>query len=393
MGNTSSGTSSQTSGSTIAPQLQPLFGNTASMIQNLQGGMPDFSQFFQSNPQAIPGFTPGQQALGNVYQNRAFGGEQLNAYDTAGTNYAQLAGQLNPLEAAGTPYAQLAGQINAPEQLAREQIARFTSGDIGQSPVTQAAMAAVRNPALNDLAMAGLGNSDAVKTSLTDAYAPILAQEMATRAGVIPQLAALGQQQRAGQEFGANYFGQQGQQLRSGQEFGANFLGQQGQMLDTRQGQRLGEYGTSEEAARQIQAQQGQADLADFLRRQGLGTQFTTGILSGFPSISGSTVVGKTSGDKSGTVLCTELRKQGLMDWETYRADVLYGESLPPEVIHGYHRWGKPVASLMRRSPRLTRFLAPVILLWAKQIKGERSFAGRLMLKLGVPLCGALGRI
>ena len=149
--------------------------------------------------------------------------------------------------------------VAAPESQALAQIGQLTGGPLGSSPATIAAMNAVRNPVLNDLALAGLGNSDAIGSNLAAAYSPILAQEMAQRAAVVPQLANIGN------------------------------------TLANRQSQLLGEYGAGEEQVRGIEEARGQATMQDFLRRQGLFTDFTTGLLSGgFPKIGNS--VTKSSG-------------------------------------------------------------------------------------------------
>ena len=62
-----------------------------------------------------------------------------------------------------------------------------------------------------------------------------------------------------------------------------------------RQSSLLSEYGATQEQARQVQAQQAEAQFNDFLRRQGLGTQFTTGLLQGFPNIGGTQTVSGTT--------------------------------------------------------------------------------------------------
>ena len=118
----------------------------------------------------------------------------------------------------------LGGGYNPAEQQALGQINRFAGGEIGQSPATQAAMAAVRTPVLNELAQAGLGNSDAVGAALGAQYAPILAQELQTRAQVIPQLANIGQNQRAGTLAATGQLGQMGQAMRQSLLSGAQIL-------------------------------------------------------------------------------------------------------------------------------------------------------------------------
>jgi hypothetical protein len=223
-----------------APGGQDVLGMNA-QGQNL------YQQMFSPKVQNIPGLTPGQQNVLRILGARA-GQDPFSSYDVHGANLASAAGVTNPFE-----------------QAALGQIDQFTGGPIGSSPATIAAMKAARDPALNDLALAGLANSDAVGSNLTAAYAPILAQEMAIRSGVIPQLA------------------QMGQNLRGGTEFGANFFGNLGNTLEQRTGARLGEYNAAEEAQRQIAAQIGQAEYNDFLRQINAASSLSTGLLGQAP--------------------------------------------------------------------------------------------------------------
>lgn len=296
MGGGGSGKSTQTTTKSIDPALRPLFEQTGTNVANIQGMIaPGFGEFLQPTPQAIPGLTQGQQNVLAAYGARAFG-QPFNAYDQAATNYANFQTGMQLPEQAALQTAGGAGLYNSPELLALGQIGRFASGEIGSAPATQAAMTAVRNPVLNELGLAGLGNSSAVGTELGGAYAPILAQEMAIRAGVIPQLTGMGASQRTGALTGAQLQSQIANALRGAQQFGAEFLGRQGTEYEGRTAANLGAYGTAEEKVRQIEVQRGEATLKDFLRRQGLGSEFLTGVLSGFPAITGSTVVGKQSG-------------------------------------------------------------------------------------------------
>lgn len=221
------GGGSSTTQASIPKELKPLYTQTAGEIMDLQPQIAgEFDQFFGNQTQQIPGLTQGQQDIGAFQRMRAFDPNILNTS----------------------------------EQAAQRQLLDLINSPVGSAPGTIASMKAARDPALNDLAMAGLGNSDAVGTSLVGAYAPFLMQEQQLRAQAIPQLQNLGATE-------------------------AN-----------RQSQYLSEYGTTEEKARGIEEARGQATLADLLRRQGLGSQFTTGILSGMPSITGSTTTSKQSG-------------------------------------------------------------------------------------------------
>ncbi len=223
---------SSTSTNEIAPELRPLFDKTAGMVSNMQSEVaPQFGGpdgFFSQHPQKIPGFTD----VGNyMAQNQI---DRFNQF------------KVNPL--------------TDPEQSAYSGMQAFTNGPLGSAPATIAAMNAVRNPVLGDLAMSGMGNSDAIGSNLAGAYAPILAQEMQARQSLLPQMAQLGN---------------------------VGFQRQQGL---------AGDVANTQEQYRLIDEAQGKADQNDFLRRQNLGSQFTTGILGGFPALSGTVSSSKQSG-------------------------------------------------------------------------------------------------
>ncbi len=101
---------------------------------------------------------------------------------------------------------------------------------------------------------------------------------------------------------------------------------------------------------------------------------------------------------EGGKVICTQTMRQGLLCPAILRADEAYGRTLPREVMRGYHSWGIPVARTMKQFPLLTYFLAPFAWAWANEAafrhngSGESNLLGRLLLKIGIPLCKFLGR-
>ena len=187
------GSSNTTSTASIAPELQPLFAQTGTTVAGLQNQItPQFNEFFASQVQDIPGFTQGQMDINRQLRSQAFG-----------------------------------PALNQPQQDAYNSLTILINSPVSSFPAIIASMHAIRSPVLNDLALAGLGNSDAVGSELGNAYAPILAQEMAQRYAAIPQL----------HQLGTTAFSQ----------------GQQN----------LGAYGASEEQQRGILETRGQAELAD----------------------------------------------------------------------------------------------------------------------------------
>ncbi|WP_196223085.1 hypothetical protein, partial [Roseibium sp. RKSG952] len=91
----------------------------------------------------------------------------------------------------------------------------------------------------------------------------------------------------------------------------------------------------------------------------------------------------------------------GVIPTEVYKWDSHYGrEVLGPTVQRGYHAWAIPLVEKMRRSPFLTRMVAPLAKAWATEMahrcdpenhQGNRL--GSAILYTGVPLCFLLGRV
>jgi len=103
--------------------------------------------------------------------------------------------------------------------------------------------------------------------------------------------------------------------------------------------------------------------------------------------------VGGDGGDGGGdgTVICTELHRQGLMPEEIYKADSEYGKSLDDDTMRGYLSWGIPVAGAMGKSPILTAIVKPFALNWAYHMAGEHNSFGKIALAVGIPICRWLG--
>jgi len=148
-------------------------------IRNPTGG---FGQDFLVSPQNYTGqpwVAPGQKT-GPAYGNDMF------AVDVTGQPVQGAGGQ-----APGT--AQEAGLA---------QLAQLTSGQIGQSPLTQAGMNAfetIQRPQIeNTLATMGLGRSGAganiLEQSRAQVLAPLIQQEIGYRGAAVPQLFGLGPQ-------------------------------------------------------------------------------------------------------------------------------------------------------------------------------------------------------
>lgn len=209
-----SGSSTTTSQASIAPELQPLFAQTASNVMGLQNNPnAKLDPFLNSQPQYIPQMSPEQQALLQYQGSRAFG-----------------------------PIA------TGPEMAGLNQYSQLFGGQIGQSPYTQQATYAASRPMLNELSMAGLGNSSAVSNVMSEAALPYIGKEIDMRYNAVPQLFNLGQ------------------------------------TLSGRQSALLGEYGQGLGQQQDLAGQQAEANFNDFLRRQALSQSLTTGVLGTLPT-------------------------------------------------------------------------------------------------------------
>lgn len=105
--------------------------------------------------------------------------------------------------------------------------------------------------------------------------------------------------------------------------------------------------------------------------------------------------IGKAVG--GGSVICTELRSQKLLDRNLYADDCRYArDHLSPITVRGYHFWAIPYVRLMRRSPLATKLMRPIAVWRAQDIAwrlghGERCLRGTLVRVIAEPICFAIG--
>lgn len=96
--------------------------------------------------------------------------------------------------------------------------------------------------------------------------------------------------------------------------------------------------------------------------------------------------------EATGSVICTELYRQGLMDDETYLKDAEFGRKQDLETMVGYHSFGVPLAAAMRKSKLITWMVRPFALAWAENMAGGNNLLGAFLNKIGVPICRMIGR-
>ena len=103
-----------------------------------------------------------------------------------------------------------------------------------------------------------------------------------------------------------------------------------------------------------------------------------------------------------GTIICTELHRQGLMASTIYRADAGFGAFLKqkcPLVLVGYHFWARPIVKHMRESKTFTRFIYRIAKPWAYEmahLMGARKkgdLAGIVLMSVGLVVCFLIGAI
>lgn len=99
----------------------------------------------------------------------------------------------------------------------------------------------------------------------------------------------------------------------------------------------------------------------------------------------------------AGSIICTELYQQGLMDESVYQADEAFGRSLSPVTLRGYHIWARPIVSLMQKSSAFTSFVHTIATPWAHEMayqmgaRDKGSFVGKVLMIIGLPVSWLVG--
>jgi hypothetical protein len=102
-------------------------------------------------------------------------------------------------------------------------------------------------------------------------------------------------------------------------------------------------------------------------------------------------IVADPIANAAGTVICTELYKQGLMSEDIYRKDVVFGQKQSPKVIKGYHLWAKPLVKLMQKSTLVTKIVNIFAQPWSKEMAYGNNKVGKVLMFIGLPICRVLG--
>jgi hypothetical protein len=108
-------------------------------------------------------------------------------------------------------------------------------------------------------------------------------------------------------------------------------------------------------------------------------------------------VFGKKEGGAGGTIVCTELHRQGKIPYRTKMLDHKFGASLSLETMAGYHMLFTPVVRGMRKSKTFSNIVGIFLIPVAKDMASRVSHLhrpnrfGRIMTNILLPICEATG--
>lgn len=254
-----------TNSADLAPELKPLFQQSAGRVMGLQDAAP-LQPFLQSSPLQIAGLSPIQQQA--VARTPRLFDLQDQTQQYAGVKPLQIA-DLSPTQRAAI------GQVGNVYETAGK---RVTGETLRDSPAIAAARDTFRSSAVpnivDQLTLSGLGRSTAVPNAIARAEAefllPVIQSELGREENAIARdaqirLAGIGQGLQAGDV--ERSVGQQ----RNEAEY-QDFLRRQGLALDApaREAQTIQTAATIGDLERDIQQQRYAAGQEDELRRQAL---------------------------------------------------------------------------------------------------------------------------
>jgi len=97
-----------------------------------------------------------------------------------------------------------------------------------------------------------------------------------------------------------------------------------------------------------------------------------------------------------GTVICTEMHRQGYMSDSMLRRDRAYGLAVrinDPYVYTGYVFLATPIVSLMQKSRLFTKLISIPAMAWARDMAYDNSLLGKLINLIGQPVCRIVGKL
>jgi hypothetical protein len=99
--------------------------------------------------------------------------------------------------------------------------------------------------------------------------------------------------------------------------------------------------------------------------------------------------------DALGTVICSELARQGYLSRELYEAGGPPSRQVSETTWIGYRSWADHVVPLMKNSPRLCKFLLPIVESRYRYLLDRSSIEilGRISVYIGHPICYLIGAV
>jgi len=106
--------------------------------------------------------------------------------------------------------------------------------------------------------------------------------------------------------------------------------------------------------------------------------------------------------DSDPKIICKELYRHGLLKPNIFKADEAFGRHLYKtniDTLIGYHLWAKPVVKMMRKSKTVTRIVYFFAKPWSEEMayrmgaKEKGNCWGNILMFIGLPICGFLGKI
>jgi len=125
----------------------------------------------------------------------------------------------------------------------------------------------------------------------------------------------------------------------------------------------------------------------------GAGAVAGSYVYPGIGTVIGGVVGGVVGGirEATGSVICTELHRQGIMSDKMFETDKAFGKKQDMETIAGYHIWAIPLANLMRKSKIVTWIIRPIAMAWAEDMAEGKNLFGKYLNKIGIPICQFIG--
>lgn len=105
---------------------------------------------------------------------------------------------------------------------------------------------------------------------------------------------------------------------------------------------------------------------------------------------------------EGGTIICTELHRQGLMSSAIFEADQSFGDlvwNTDRAVMVGYHFLARPIVRKMQQSRAFSKAVAFFAMPWAQEMAYEMgtmdkgSIFGRFIMRIGFPACRFVGNV